>query len=261
LRIFRPSSAAVDVRHHEAHIRLAERGALLYGSQHRAMASRKVSRPRSPNRAKGRPTGSQATVGSDVLIDATRKLLRTRAPREITRKEIAAFAKVDPALIRYYFHDKERLLLAATMQIEREHRAREHAAVEAAKTPAAKLKAKIRVLIEVMAENPHYNQLIQEQIHGGTNEEALQARHEMVGNSVAELKAILTAGKKSGELRSIAPEFLHVAMIGMCQLFFNRRPLLEELFQRHVTPQALADDYFEFVSQLVLSGISAKSAR
>jgi AcrR family transcriptional regulator len=215
------------------------------------MATRKASKPRS----KGRPTGAQSAVGADVLIEATRKLLRTRAPREITRKEIAAFAKVDPALIRYYFRDKENLLLAATMQIEREHRAREHAAVTAAVTPVGKLKAKIRVLIEVMAENPHYNQLIQEQIHFSTNKEALQARHEMVGNSVAELKAILTEGAGTGELKPIAPEFLHIAMIGMCQLFFNRRPLLEELFQRKVTPQALADEYFEFVSALILDGI------
>jgi len=226
------------------------------------MAARKSSKPRS----KGRPTNGQSAVGAEVLIEATRKLLRTRSPREITRKEIADFAKVDPALIRYYFRDKENLLLAATMQIEREHRAREHAAVTAAVTPADKLKAKIRVLIEVMVENPHYNQLIQEQIHFGTNKEALQARHEMVGNSVAELKAILAEGAETGELKPIAPEFLHVAMIGMCQLFFNRRPLLEELFQRKVTPQALADDYFEFVSGLILDGIGGaprkgKSAR
>jgi TetR/AcrR family transcriptional regulator len=89
------------------------------------MASRKPSTPRS----KGRPTDAKSAVGPEVLIEATRRLLRTRAPREITRKEIAGFAKVDPGLIRYYFRDKENLLLAATMQIEREHRAREHAAV------------------------------------------------------------------------------------------------------------------------------------
>src|SRR5258707_1107673 len=89
------------------------------------MASRKPSKPRS----KGRPTDAQSAVGPEVLIEATRRLLRTRTPREITRKEIADFAKVDPGLIRYYFRDKDNLLLAATMQIEREHRAREHAAV------------------------------------------------------------------------------------------------------------------------------------
>ncbi len=204
----------------------------------------------------GRPTDTQSAVGPEVLIEATRKLLRTRAPREITRKEIADFAKVDPGLIRYYFRDKDNLLLAATMQIEREHRAREHAAVEAAASPADKLRAKIRVLIEVMAENPHYNQLIQEQIHSRSNASALQARREMVGNSVSELKTILREGLRSGELRQTSPEFLHIAMIGMCQLFFNRQPLLAELFQRNVEPQALADDYLEFVSELILAGIA-----
>lgn len=212
-------------------------------------------------RAKGRPPGAKASVGADVLIVATRELLRTRSPQEITRKEIARSANVDPALIRYYFRDKENLLLAATMQIEREHRAREHEAVEAAASPPEKLKAKIRVLIEMMVENPHYNQLIQQHIHFGTNADALAARHEMVGKSFNELKSILDAGVRSGELQPIAPEFLHIALVGMCQLFFDRRPLLEALFKRKVTPQKLANDYMEFVNRLVLGGLQGTPKR
>ena len=91
--------------------------------------------------------------------------------------------------------------------------------------------------------------------------DALLARREMVGKSFNELKAILDAGVRSGELQPIEPEFLHIALVGMCQLFFDRRPLLEALFKRKVTPQKLANDYMGFVNRLVLGGLEGTSKR
>ena len=68
-------------------------------------------------RRQGRPHSAAAKVGRGALVSTTREMLRTVSPSRITLTEIASYAGVDRALIRYYFGNKEHLLIAATMEI------------------------------------------------------------------------------------------------------------------------------------------------
>ena len=61
-------------------------------------------------RRKGRPMASARGVGKDVLIEATRALLQELPPAQVTSTAIARKAGADPALVRYYFGNRENLL-------------------------------------------------------------------------------------------------------------------------------------------------------
>ena len=63
-------------------------------------------------RRPGRPKASEGGVGRDAIIDGTIAVLRLGKP-ELTRKEIAAFLGITPALITYYFAKGHTLLIAA----------------------------------------------------------------------------------------------------------------------------------------------------
>jgi len=75
------------------------------------MSKKKFARSKLPRR-QGRPPSGNARGLRDKIIAATRELLRTRPPDTISRIDIARAARVDPALIRYYFGTRDDVLSA-----------------------------------------------------------------------------------------------------------------------------------------------------
>src|SRR5699024_10984818 len=65
---------------------------------------------KSNKRRKGRP--SDEGVGKDALLETAKRLIREMPPARVTISLIAREAGVDPALVRYYFGDRSKLLMA-----------------------------------------------------------------------------------------------------------------------------------------------------
>jgi AcrR family transcriptional regulator len=75
------------------------------------MSAKQSARSKAPRR-QGRPPKDDSQALRDKIIAATRELLRTRPPDTISRIDIARAARVDPALIRYYFGTRDDVLSA-----------------------------------------------------------------------------------------------------------------------------------------------------
>jgi TetR/AcrR family transcriptional regulator len=73
------------------------------------MSAKQSVRSKAPRR-QGRPPKDDLQALRDKIIAATRELLRTRPPDTISRIDIARAARVDPALIRYYFGTRDDVL-------------------------------------------------------------------------------------------------------------------------------------------------------
>jgi AcrR family transcriptional regulator len=211
-------------------------------------------------RAKGRPLSSDNWVGRQALVAATRELLKTKAPGDVSRRDIANFAGVDPALIRYYFGDKDKLLTAAASEIRQEMHALIAKGVASARTSREKLARRTQAVLQMHTINPHLNQLIIQQILYGKGKEARRTRKEMVANSIASLRDLVESGRRRGELRQVDHRFLHIALIGMCDFFFTGRPVLEEIFGRRAVNAELTRAYGDFISALVWNGIGKEPA-
>ena len=61
-------------------------------------------------RTRGRPRSGLASVGREAIVLAARQLLEKLPPHEVPNVLIARKAGVDPALVRYYFANREELL-------------------------------------------------------------------------------------------------------------------------------------------------------
>ena len=59
-------------------------------------------------RGKGRP--AEQSVGRDTLLETAKRLIKVLPPARVTISLIAREAGVDPALVRYYFGDRSKLL-------------------------------------------------------------------------------------------------------------------------------------------------------
>lgn len=71
----------------------------------------------SDKRAQGRPARGTATVGPKKIVEGLQDALRSLQTNNVTRKDIARFAGVTPALVTYYFPERNTLIEAATVPV------------------------------------------------------------------------------------------------------------------------------------------------
>jgi AcrR family transcriptional regulator len=215
----------------------------------------------SERRRTGRPSKTDESVGREALIDAARRLLKIRPPAQLSRNEIAKFAGVNPALIRYYFKDKSGLLTAVVEAISNENLARLRDILKHEGSAADKLRRRVQLMLQMHVENPHYHQLMFEQLWHGKGATERRLSREMVDPYFAEFRRIVETGQANGELRDVDLRYLHVAVIGLSELFINAPYVMRRLFKtRNITPR-LINEYGNFVSDLLINGIGATRQR
>ncbi len=68
-------------------------------------------------RVQGRPARGENEVGSQKIVEGMRAALRVLQNTNVSRKDIALHAGVTPALVTYYFPERNSLIEAATLPI------------------------------------------------------------------------------------------------------------------------------------------------
>jgi AcrR family transcriptional regulator len=219
----------------------------------------RTTKPRQPRRKQGRPHKDAPTVGREALIAATRNLTKTIPAGRITRLDIARAAGVDPALIRYYFGDKSKLLVAAVLQAGAELQERHAQAYVQESTVRDRITRRIFVLLETLYQDPSLHHLIIERIIHSKSKEARQLRHEMVHGTCKQLAALINEGVANGEFRRVDPRHLFLAIVGACSFPMGERALFEELIGGPTT-EADLHAYAQFVADMFLDGLSAPAS-
>jgi AcrR family transcriptional regulator len=174
--------------------------------------------------------------------------------------DIARAAGVDPALIRYYFGDKSKLLVAAVLQAGAELRERQARAFAEETSVRERIRRRIFVLLEMLYRDPSLHHLIIERIIHSKSHEARQLRHDMVHGTCKQLAAVINEGVAKGKLRRVDPRHLFLAIVGACSFPMGERALFEELMGRSTT-QADLHAYARFLSEMFLDGLSARTSR
>jgi len=217
-------------------------------------------RARRTKRKQGRPQKDKPAVGPEALIAATRQLMKTTPPAQITRLDIARVAGVDPGLVRYYFGDKSELIVKAVLQVGEELLEQQAANVAKPGTASEKITRRLGTLLDTLFEDPSMHHLIIESIIHGESKEARQVRDDMVWGTMKDLTAIIDQGVAEGEFRKVDPRFLFLAMVGVCSHAMAERGLFGELVGEEPNRLHL-EQYKEFVSQLFLHGLTGAPSK
>lgn len=211
----------------------------------RAKASRK--------RAQGRPNEGKNSVGPELLLRAARELLEKLPPAQVTRAALARQAGVDPNLIRYYFKDRDSLLLAVVDEIVNEE-SKLAAAYAANGSPVERLRVQIRHLVDFHQRHPYFHRLLIEEIATWKSQRARQLFHRLNQLPLKLYGTIFREGAKEKTLRALDPVFVHIAIVGMCEFFMSSKVLLEDAFGKGAEPSHYAKRYADTVAQLLIDG-------
>ncbi|TFL14714.1 TetR/AcrR family transcriptional regulator [Pusillimonas caeni] len=211
---------------------------------------------KSNSRAKGRPDADD-TVGREALLAAAIEELRVSSPESLTLAGVAARAGVHPALIRYYFGNKDKLLREVVKQLVDQGQESARSTMESSAPLEDKLAGRLQSMIDLIHSNPHFHRLVLDKIYGQGNDGDGEDLLGQIATRGMRLTVSLLHDQPSRPVRPIDPRFLHVAMIGLTEFFVAAKPLLHELFGENADIDELKSRYVSFVTDLILHGISA----
>jgi len=207
-----------------------------------------MAKSRSKKRSQGRP-GVNA-VGRESVLATARKLLHELPPARVTLAAIAREARIDPALVRYYFGDRENLLLAVVdaMLADLPHLV----AADADATVA--LEQRIRGTLTFTRAAKQMNRLMIDELAQSKSPEVRERQRRMNIAAVADIGRVMERDH-GATLTAVDPLFLHIATIGIFDFFVLAQPLIRNLVPKGTDMEELAKRFEDFVVRLLLDGL------
>lgn len=210
-------------------------------------------------RAAGRPDQNHS-VGGDKIVESALQLLKTTSPEKLTVVEVAAHARVDPALVRYYFGDKKGVLHAAAKRLLDQVQDSGRAALGGQGTFRQRVRHRLEVLIRALEDHPRFLQLVINEVYAvdadSTPDAAVDLRT-VADRGLALTRALLEAGDEP-KLRDVDARYLHVAILGICTFFMEAKPLLNVLFESRLQDARMTSAYIDFATELLTQGLLAR---
>jgi AcrR family transcriptional regulator len=227
--------------------------------QNKKQVRRNASQEKDPKRRKaGRPAATDSN-SRDPLLDAASQLLNERNGIDISLSELAAHSGRNSALVKYYFGNKEGLMLAllkrdaATALRQVEH------LLELPLDPQDKLRLHIAAVIDTFHRLPYLNRLMHAMLddRASNTDSAKQIAEFFVTPFVRLQEQLLLQGVRAGVFRKIDPMHFYVSTMGACDLLFNVPFTLRAVFGVSTITDTIRKQYIEHVTSLILGGILA----
>jgi TetR/AcrR family transcriptional regulator len=183
---------------------------------------------RTPSRlgSRGQPEESRAAI----LRAAIREFAREGAAGART-DAIARAAKVNKALLYYYFHDKEALYGAAIDHVFEERNQRLLPVLDNDLPPGEKLLRFVGAFFDFLAEHPTYRELVQRELTAFPHHRA-HLQHILkhyIRPLYERLVVVLRQGIEAGIFRPVDPMQFVPSMISLVVHYFGTAPLMKAM--------------------------------
>ena len=205
-------------------------------------------------RGQGRPLRSDAEATRARLIAAARALMHVAKPAKLTRFDIAREAGVDPGLVRYYFGNKATVFAEVIRVVTDELRAKRDALPKTGPV-IDRLRAYLQVWLQVFTDNPHFHELVVEQVFYADESGTPQMLKRFVERAYPELEHLVAEGVANGELRAAEPRFVYLAIVALTEFFATASPLVAALFGKRGGAPKLRSEYGAFAAELLIDGL------
>ncbi len=173
---------------------------------------------------------------------------------------IARAARVNKALLYYYFRDKEDLHRFTLEMLLSQLRSQVEASLEGPGPPRDRLLGYVNSYFDFVAAHPNYPRLIQRQLMnsgrglGGIVDEYYRPLHDR-------LAATIRAGIARGEFREVDPGQTVLTLVAMTVFYFAAAPLLAELWHCDPLKPSRVAARRRAVLDILEHGLFASSAR
>lgn len=196
----------------------------------------------------------------DHLLDTAGRLMADRHATDISLSELAVHSGLNSALVKYYFGNKDGLLLAL---VERDGAAALQdlqRLLELDLPPIEKLRRHIGGIINNFYHRPYLNRLLHSFLDSRRADSAAarQITRTFIDPVLDLQRDLLDQGVQAGEFRSIDPMLFYVSVLGACDHLFNARYALQHFSGRTTVSDAVRERYIAHVVDVFVNGITAR---
>jgi AcrR family transcriptional regulator len=226
-----------------------------------------ASRPKQAKRL-GRRAGriARAAVEPDFsarerLLDTAGRLMSDRHSIDVSLSEIAGHSGLNSALVKYYFGNKNGLLLAL---VEREAAAALQGFKDLLRQdlpPTEKLRRHIAGIINNFFRTPYLNRLLHSLLDDRQSRSARQVNRIFVRPVMELQRELLTEGMRAGEFQRVDPLLFYVSVLGACDHLFNARYAVRSLAGASGTDEKLRERYVAHVCDVFIQGLRKRNDR
>jgi AcrR family transcriptional regulator len=190
-----------------------------------------------------------------LLIDTAAALLTERVSLDVSLGEIAARSHLNSALIKYYFGNKEGLLLAVLEQDTDVAMAALDQLVSLSISAEQKLRLHITGIINSFYKRPYLNRLIHFLLDGGSKDVSLHVSSIFILPMLKAYRAIIDQGIEEGTFKNVDPIMLYYSLVGAADYLFSAAPAVRLLTGESEVSDKTRREYIAHVVETFLNGV------
>lgn len=206
------------------------------------------------SRQRGRPRSTQGAVGKEAIVAAARELLDDLPPHRVTNLQIARKAGVDPALVRYYFANREVLLLAVIEYILESWTQRHPLPIA---NSSKRFSQHLASMLDFSRQFRFMQRLMVDEC-AEAKSPAVRKRVRDLNAEMVHLYANMLHLDEAEASASPEPLFMFVSIIGLCEFYAAAQPMIMPLAPGRMGKEQLAAKYKDFIINLMLDGLRSR---
>lgn len=216
--------------------------------------------PRTTFKKKAPKRIGQKISSADALLNAVSELFIERRSLDISHSDIAKKSGMNAALIKYYFGNKDGLLLALVERDASQSLVALNALLQMDATADRKMRIHIAGIINSYHRTPYLNRLLHYLIGNGQTEASKKIANFFVKPVVEAQRAILEQGKREGLFHYMDAELFYFSMVGACDHLFFATHSLQPLFGELQVTEDLRRRYTSHVTDIYLTALTVQSS-
>ncbi|MDP2411550.1 MAG: TetR family transcriptional regulator [Pseudolabrys sp.] len=195
-----------------------------------------------------------------MLLRSAIKLLNRDGPGHVSLNDVARDAKLNPALVKYYFGSKSKLFHAVLEQVVGEWRTEILAAVSETMPPVEALRRRARTTMEFLRRYPSLTRLMHQTMMTDTKEGRFFVET-FARVNFEEHRRILQRGIADGSFRPVDPAFFFINYVNSGDLFGLALPIMRRVFGSKRPDDQLFQAFSAHAIDMMIDGIAARPVK
>ena len=191
----------------------------------------------------------------DQLIEAASQIMREGETIDLSLSELSLRAGLNSALVKYYFGNKNGLMLALLDRDMGNIVQSLGALIAKDMPPADKLRIHIGAVIDTYYAFPYLNRLLMRMVRDSAPAEAARIADLYLKPISKAYDTLITEGVKAGKFRKTDPQFFYFTVTGAADRFYSSRLVLQQCYNQDGFDDNMRDAYREHTIDLIMRGL------